>query len=225
MNSSSCVTLRLLVQPARPPRHLAGVRKITRRQRPHAAEPVEDVPAARIVGPHPVALGSAASRATARARATRPSPRGRAPGLRSAGSSPGVRAAPGPPARCPVPLANTTTQAAPGHQIGTRRDGRGRVDLEQGQVAHHVEQRGRPRTVQQLRAHRDAARIDTRKLVDRHHPRLSDRSRPAAVPDPRRACPPQTGHGEPSGVPGGDGVCCVDPLRILGGLHGYATRR
>jgi hypothetical protein len=41
---------------------------------------------------------------------------------------------------------------------------------------HVLVDRVDPRTVQQLRAHRDAARVDARKLVNRPHPRLSDRA-------------------------------------------------
>ena len=40
-------------------------------------------------------------------------------------------------------------------------------------MAHQVKQPGRPFTVQQLRAHRDAPGIGARKLVDGHHFRLA----------------------------------------------------
>jgi hypothetical protein len=56
-------------------------------------------------------------------------------------------------------------EAAPRHQAGVGRDHRDRVDLEQGQAAHHVQQRDRARRVQELRAHGDAARIGTGELV------------------------------------------------------------
>ncbi|HEY6310011.1 MAG TPA: hypothetical protein VIY52_04300 [Streptosporangiaceae bacterium] len=42
--------------PARFPGHGAGAGKITRWQRPRRSKPVEDVPAARVVGTHPVAV-------------------------------------------------------------------------------------------------------------------------------------------------------------------------
>jgi hypothetical protein len=51
-----------------------------------------------------------------------------------------------------VPGAKT----APENEVRAGRDGRGRVDLQQGQVLHDREQLGRPRCVEQLRAHRDA---------------------------------------------------------------------
>jgi hypothetical protein len=50
-----------------------------------------------------------------------------------------------------------------------------RVDLEQGQAAHHVQQRDRARRVQELRTHGDAARIGTGELVDRHGSKLTTR--------------------------------------------------
>ena len=116
------------------------------------------------------------NRAVRRVRATRPCPRGTAPDPRWAGSSPAVRAASGPRVRCPTRPAGTTTRGAPRHEIGVRRDGGGRVDLEQRQVAHHVEQPGRPRTVQELCAYGDAARVEAGKLVDGHDPRLGEGS-------------------------------------------------
>jgi hypothetical protein len=50
-------------------------------------------------------------------------------------------------------------EAAPGHEVGVRGDGGGRVDLEQRQAAHHLQQPGRPPAVQELRPHGDAARV------------------------------------------------------------------
>jgi hypothetical protein len=47
-------------------------------------------------------------------------------------------------------------QAAPGDKVSAGRDGRGRIDLQQGQLPHDRKQLGRPRSVEQLRAHRDA---------------------------------------------------------------------
>ena len=48
-------------------------------------------------------------------------------------------------------------EAAPGDEVRTGRDGRRRVDLEQGQPRHDSEQVGRPWCVEKLRAHRDAS--------------------------------------------------------------------
>ena len=47
-------------------------------------------------------------------------------------------------------------EAAPGDEIGARRDRGGRVDLQQGQPLHDRVQLGRPRRIEQLRAHRNA---------------------------------------------------------------------
>jgi hypothetical protein len=61
------------------------------------------------------------------------------------------------------------------------------------QLAHHVKQPGRPRPIQELRTHGNAARVEAGELVDGHDSRLwdgSDRrlaavviSRPMAKPD------------------------------------------
>ena len=48
-------------------------------------------------------------------------------------------------------------EAAPGDEVRARRDGRGRVDLQQCQLPHDREQIGRPGGIEELRAHRDAA--------------------------------------------------------------------
>jgi len=50
-------------------------------------------------------------------------------------------------------------EATERHQLRARRDGGDRVDLQQGQMPHHIKQLRRLRTVEQLRAYRDAARI------------------------------------------------------------------
>jgi hypothetical protein len=44
--------------------------------------------------------------------------------------------------------------------------------LQQGQPADHVKQPVRPRAIQQLRAHGNAARVETGELVDAHESRL-----------------------------------------------------
>jgi hypothetical protein len=59
-------------------------------------------------------------------------------------------------------------ETAPGDQIRAGRDGRDRVDLQQGQLLHDREQIGRPRRVEQLRAHRDASGLRLGEPVDGH---------------------------------------------------------
>ena len=156
--------------PGRPPRHLAGVRKISRGQRARGGEPAEDVPAARVVGPHPVEACLPATRlvpplghlrAVQRHVLARPDHRQQFEQL------------PVPQRVLQLSRRVRRSKAAPCHQIGVRRDGRRRVDLQQGEVTHRLQQTGRPLTVQQLRAHRDAARIDARKLMDGHRSRLT----------------------------------------------------
>src|SRR5262249_23893574 len=57
------------------------------------------------------------------------------------------------------------------------RDRGGRVDLEQCQVTHEFQQPTGTRSIQQLRAQGDAARIAARQLADGHGPRLGHSSR------------------------------------------------
>jgi hypothetical protein len=49
--------------------------------------------------------------------------------------------------------------ARPGDKVGARCDRRRRVDLQEGEVAHDLEQVGRPLRVEQLRAHGDPPRL------------------------------------------------------------------
>ena len=58
-------------------------------------------------------------------------------------------------------------EPAPRDEVGARRDRRRRVDLEQRQPLDDREQVGRPRRVEQLRAHRDAPRLLLREPVHR----------------------------------------------------------
>ena len=176
MNSSSWVTLRLLVHPV----ELHGTAQVSgqlaRRQRPRGAEPVEDVAPARVVGPHPVAAGTPASRAARRG-----------PGHAAISARYSARSSAGRIiARSSISCRSSSAVARSageyddpsrlhGHQVGARRDGGGRVDLQQRQLAHHVQQVGRPRAVQQLRPHGDAARVGAGQLVHGHDPRLTDR--------------------------------------------------
>jgi uncharacterized cupin superfamily protein len=51
------------------------------------------------------------------------------------------------------------SEAAPGDEVRAGCDGRGRVDLQQGQPLHDVEQRRGPGCIEQLGAHRDASSL------------------------------------------------------------------
>ena len=56
-------------------------------------------------------------------------------------------------------------EPAPGDEVGTRRDRRGRVDLEQCQPLHDREEVRRPGRVEHLGTNRDAPRVLLRQLV------------------------------------------------------------
>lgn len=58
-------------------------------------------------------------------------------------------------------------EATPGDEVGARRDGRGRVDLQQGQPLHDCDELGWARRVEQLRAHRDPPRLRLREPMHR----------------------------------------------------------
>ena len=64
----------------------------------------------------------------------------------------------------PVGLA----EPRPGDEVGGRGDRRGRVDLQEGEVPHGLEQVGRPPRVEQLRADRDAPGFVSGQPVGRH---------------------------------------------------------
>ena len=65
------------------------------------------------------------------------------------------------------------SQAAPRDQVGARGDRGDRVELEQAQVPHQLEQPGRSLGVEQLGLHGDPARVGPGELVDgAHAPRL-----------------------------------------------------
>ena len=49
-----------------------------------------------------------------------------------------------------------------------------RIDLEQSQLAHHIKQPGRPRAIQELRAHGQAACVAAGEFADGHDLRLWD---------------------------------------------------
>ncbi|WP_231924362.1 hypothetical protein [Micromonospora chokoriensis] len=76
----------------------------------------------------------------------------------------------------PVPFEGLTqvrglvrrAQPAPADQVGARRDGRRRVDLQQRQVPHHSEQVGRARGGQQLGPHGDPSCLRAIELVHTH---------------------------------------------------------
>ena len=61
----------------------------------------------------------------------------------------------------PLELLGTVepAEAAPEHEIGTRRDGRGRFVLHEREPPHGVEEVDRARRVEELGTHRDATRL------------------------------------------------------------------
>ena len=61
------------------------------------------------------------------------------------------------------------TQPAPQHQLGTRRDRAGRLELQQREPPDGLEQVGRPLLRQQLGPHGDAPRVGAAELVDGGH--------------------------------------------------------
>ncbi len=61
-----------------------------------------------------------------------------------------------------------TAHPRPDDEVGARRDRGGRVELEEGQVAHDLEQVGRPRRIEQLGADRDPPRLFPGQAMDRH---------------------------------------------------------
>ena len=77
-------------------------------------------------------------------------------------------------------------EPTPRDEIGVRRDGVRRVDLQHREPAHDVQQGRRTRRVEQLRAHRDPTRIRPRQLV--HGSRLNPRY--DGGPGKMRRCPP-----------------------------------
>ena len=93
-------------------------------------------------------------------------------------------------------------QPAPEHQLGARRDRAGRLELEQRHLADHLDQVGRPLLRQQLRPHRDPARIGAAELVDCDHAGSVE-----AAADDRRGS-------DVEGQPERDGVRDVDPLGL-----------
>jgi hypothetical protein len=61
-------------------------------------------------------------------------------------------------------------QAAPEDEVGVRRDGCGRIDLQQRQSLDHREQALGPRRVEQLGANGDAPRLRLRQAMHRRQP-------------------------------------------------------
>jgi hypothetical protein len=55
-----------------------------------------------------------------------------------------------------VPGLVRRAKAAPGNEVRTGRDGRSRVNLQEGQSLHDGEQLSRPRSIEHLRAHSDS---------------------------------------------------------------------
>ena len=74
-----------------------------------------------------------------------------------------------PSRRCPSSHSRSggrpASRASPEHQVGAGRHGGGEVDLHHPQPAHHLEQVGRARCVEQLGAHGDAAGLLPGQLV------------------------------------------------------------
>ena len=136
--------------PGRGPWHDTCVRDIARSQRPGAAEQVEDVAAETVVGAEPVPLLLVYR------------PVGRTGEVQTeVGHRPHQRVV---LEQRPVLLERMLEvlepvgrpEPAPGDEVRARRDRRGRVDLQQRQAPHDLEQVGRPGSVEQLRAYSDA---------------------------------------------------------------------
>ena len=164
-----------VVGPAgRLPGHRAQVGKLPGRQRPGRREPLEDVPAADVVGADPVPdtgvpAGNLPGAGPVPRRHVRPVQRkvlGRPderPQLDQGADAERVGQ---------VGRIVGRAEAAPGHQVRVRRDRADRVNLQQRQPPHGVQQPVRPRPVQQLSPHRDPPRVRQGQLVHSHPPRL-----------------------------------------------------
>ena len=151
----------LVVVPARgPPGHLAGVRELAGRQRAVAAQQLEDVAPALVVGLDPLRDVVLPVLHLVR-------PPG--PDRHLGAERRQVLAGPDHPVVVDQPLlvecvAQVTRvvrrpEPAPEQQVRTRGDRGDRVVLDQRQPVHDLEQVGGPRRVQQLRAHRDPPRL------------------------------------------------------------------
>ena len=162
-NSSIWVTLRLSVHPDRRPRHRAGVGDVAGQQRPGGREPVEDVATKPVVAPQPLA---------------RRRVRGR--GRHGRKEEPQVTHRPHHRVELeerPVLLQGLLQmgrlvrrpEAAPRDQVGARRDRGGRVDLQECQPAHDLDEVGRSRGVQQLGTNGDPPRLFETESMDCAH--------------------------------------------------------
>ena len=85
------------------------------------------------------------------------------------------------------------TEPAPQHQVGARRDGRRRVDLQLGQALDDGDQVGRARRGEQLRVDRDPAGLVLGQAVGDHAADHSAAPRTASPADPMTH-PPSTHH-------------------------------
>ncbi len=117
---------------------------------PSRGSPIEDVQTTLVVGPHPVAAGRPPA---GQLPALGPLPAGHVRAVERqvfAGPDHRPQFEQRPVGQCGVQLGWRVPRpkAAPGHEIGTRRDHGGRTDLEQSQLARHVKQPGRPRAIQ-----------------------------------------------------------------------------
>ncbi|WP_344942324.1 hypothetical protein [Terrabacter ginsenosidimutans] len=152
-----------VVGPAgRRPRDDARVRDVARQQRPVGLERGEDVAAERVVGREPlghegVGLGLADlgdhGRDVLRAAHVGDGLDEGAVVLDRRRQGGGVVGA---------------AEPAPQDEVGARRDGRGRVDLQEGQALDGGDEVGGARLVEQLRVHRDTPCLRGRELVDHH---------------------------------------------------------
>ncbi len=178
-----------VVRPAgRRPRHDTRVRDVAGRERARALQQPEDVPPAAVVvaEPHvhpPLAAPSAGTGEVEAEVAHRPDERvelEQRPILleRSLQVLGPVRRA----------------EAAPGDEVGVRRDRRGGIDLQQRQPLDDLEQIRRARRVEQLRAHRDPPRL-LPASADAPRERVGGRARspptvrPSTSPGPRARWP------------------------------------
>jgi len=158
----------VVVPPAGPPRHDAGVGQVTRAQRAVGGDAGQDVPSTGVVGLDPgeplllpVPEGSQAG------------PRGH---LRPVERE--VLAGADHPVELDQPAVREgqpkvlrvvgIAHPAPQHEIRVGGDGGCLVDLEERQRPHDVEQVGVPRVVEELRAHGDATGVLPGQLVRPH---------------------------------------------------------
>ena len=193
MTSSSCVTFLLFVHPVE--RH--GCTHVSGNSRdgsgPVLLEPIEDVATTRIVGRDPLGgAGLPPVQVLAAARLLHP---GAVERQVLARTQEGAQFDELARVECldQVGGLECRTEPAPRDELGVRRDGRGRVELQQRQLPDDVEQVDRTGVVEQLRPHGDPPGIGSRELMHDHDARLIRRrpgrcdsiARPAMITDIR----------------------------------------